>query len=255
MSSRIENIISKVNIPQDLDFKEGCLMLIDKPLDWTSFDVVNKIRFTLKYALDVKKIKVGHAGTLDPLASGLLLVCVGRYTKLINQLQGLDKAYEGTISLGVSTPTFDKESDPDEYFETSHISNKMIYDAANALTGKMMQIPPTYSAVRIKGQKAYSLARRGKVVEMEARPVNIKRFEITNIDGTNVSFNVECSKGTYIRSLANDFGKILNSGAHLSSLRRTRVDKYHVEDALEIEDITKIIDMLAERNICNNNLL
>ena len=253
MSLQLNPVISKTSVPSNVDFREGCLLMVDKPLEWTSFDVVNKIRFTLKYSLGVKKIKVGHAGTLDPLASGLLLICIGKFTKRLKELQGLDKTYTGTISLGYTTPTYDAESEPDATHPVDHITDDLILETANSMLGKLMQTPPIYSAVKVKGQSAYSLARRGKHLVLEPRPVEIKKFEIRKIEGNNIDFLVLCSKGTYIRSLANDFGKALGSGAYLSALRRTQVGEYDVKDAYGIEDITEIIDMLANRNVVDDN--
>jgi tRNA pseudouridine55 synthase len=248
MSFSLEQLISRQVIPSSIDFNAGCLLLVDKPLDWTSFDAVNKIRFTLKYALDIKKIKVGHAGTLDPLASGLLLICVGKYTKGIQFLQGMDKEYTGTITIGHTTATYDAEVEPNASFETNHISEAMIYASAKSFIGPQMQLPPIYSAVKVKGQTAYSLARRGKTVELKERPIVIHKFDIISIEDKVVQFRVNCSKGTYIRSLAHDFGKSLHSGAYLSSLRRTKIGDYDVKDAYSIEDIKNIIDMLASGN-------
>jgi tRNA pseudouridine55 synthase len=248
MSSYPETILSRLQRSEHIHFLEGCLILVDKPLGWTSFDVVNKIRFALKYALNVKKIKVGHAGTLDPLATGLLLVCTGRYTKMINQLQGMPKAYTGTIRLGATTPTYDAESEPDHQFETGHITEHLLLKSMNALTGWIDQVPPIYSAIKIKGQAAYSLARRGKDVKLKPRRIYIDEFKLLERKGNDIDFYVSCSKGTYIRSLAHDLGYLLNSGAYLNSLRRVSIGDYHVNDALHIEDITGIIDMLAAGN-------
>lgn len=245
MSSYPETILSSSRNSEVIDFMRGCLMLVDKPLEWTSFDVVNKIRFSLKYALHVKKIKVGHAGTLDPLATGLLLVCTGKYTKKIDQLQGLPKVYTGTIRLGASTPTYDAESEPDQEFDTSHITDRLLLKSTNELTGWIDQVPPIYSAVKIKGQTAYSLARKGKDVKLKSRRIYIERFDITSREGDNIDFLVSCSKGTYIRSLAHDLGKLMNSGGYLKSLRRESIGEYHVNEALQIKDITEFIDMLA----------
>ncbi len=245
MSGSLKTILSAQQQPQQINFLEGCLILVDKPLAWTSFDVVNKIRFTLKYALNVKKIKVGHAGTLDPLASGLLLICTGKYTKLINELQGLGKEYTGTIRLGASTLTYDAESEPDQKFDTEKITLEQIMEAKTQLTGWIDQIPPIYSAVKIKGQTAYSLARRGKEVELKSRKIQVERFDILSRKGDDLEFFVKCSKGTYIRSLAHDLGKLLNNGGYLSSLRRVSIGEYDLKDAMSIEDITRIIDMLA----------
>ena len=210
----------------DLD---GQLILVDKAPEWTSFDVVNKLR----YALRVKKI--GHAGTLDPLATGLLLVGVGKYTKQLGELQGLDKTYEGEIEIGKTTPSYDLETEFDSETDSSHITEDQIYQAAARLTGDLEQIPPTYSAVRVGGERAYKAAREKRDIKIQPRHVTVYAFDITGIDGAIVSFNIKCSKGTYIRSMASDFGKELGVGAYLKSLRRTSIGDYEVKDAFPIE--------------------
>jgi tRNA pseudouridine55 synthase len=227
-----------------VDFLEGCSLLINKPKEWTSFDVVNKIRFKLKYHLGVKKIKVGHAGTLDPLATGLLIICTGKFTKKLADFQGLDKTYTGKMILGASTPTYDAESEPDAIFETSHLNMELLQKERLAFIGWLDQIPPIYSAIKINGQKAYDLARRGKDVEMKSRRVNITEFEIGSLDSNELDFKVQCSKGTYIRSLAHDFGKALDCGAYLSELRRTKIGEYKIEDAFELEEFANRVDNL-----------
>lgn len=217
------------------DFLTGRLVLIDKPLHWTSFDAVNKIRYALKRKLQVKKIKVGHAGTLDPLATGLVLICTGKMTKQINDFMDLPKVYTGEITLGTTTPSFDLETQADAHFATEHITEQMIKEAAQKFEGEIMQVPPVYSAIKTKGVKAYDTARQGQPVAMKARAVAIHSFEITQINMPQVHFIVHCSKGTYIRSLAQDMGKALQSGAHLSSLRRVAIGDYNVADAVSPE--------------------
>ena len=219
-------------------------MLVDKPLEWTSFDVVNKIRHTLRYTLDIgkkRKVKVGHAGTLDPMATGLLLICTGKYTKQINELTGLPKTYTGTIKLGASTPSYDRESEEDALYPIDHITPEMLKDAVKELTGPIMQKPPIYSAIKKKGEKLYQLARRGEDVEIEPRPVTIESFQILNDDLSNLEFVVTCSKGTYIRSLAHDLGQLLDSGGYLTSLRRDAVGMYPVDKAFDIEEVVEWI--------------
>ncbi|NJY61168.1 tRNA pseudouridine(55) synthase TruB [Salinimicrobium sp. CDJ15-81-2] len=217
------------------DFKAGQILLFDKPLDWTSFQLVNKVRWLIKRNFRIKKIKVGHAGTLDPLASGLLILCTGKSTKLIESLQGQEKEYTGTFTLGATTPSYDMETEVDREFPIDHITSEDILNATKAFSGDIQQQPPVFSALKKDGKRLYEYARSGEEVHIPTRTVNISEFEITNIDLPKVHFRVMCSKGTYIRSLAHDFGKELGGGAYLSSLRRTRIGDYRVEDALSID--------------------
>ncbi len=217
------------------DFKNGQLLLIDKPLKWTSFQVVNKLRGVIKKRFDIRKIKVGHAGTLDPLATGLLIICVGKLTKQINSFQAQEKTYTGSFTLGATTPSYDLETEIDNTFATAHMTPELIYKTALKFVGTINQKPPLFSAIWKDGRRLYDVARAGETVELPTRQVEIKRFEITKIDFPKVDFLVTCSKGTYIRSLAYDFGLALNSGAHLSTLRRTKIGDYKVDDALTIE--------------------
>ena len=221
------------------DFQEGKVLLIDKPLTWTSFDVVNKIRYQIKQLKGIKKIKVGHAGTLDPLATGLLIVCTGKYTKRIHEIQNAEKEYTGTFVLGATRPSYDKETPIDEEFPIDNITDKDIIKAAKNLTGSIKQIPPIYSAQRINGVRAYKKARKNQPIQMEAKQVTISEFEITNIDLPTVSFRVVCSKGTYIRSLVHDLGKGVNNGAFLASLCRTRIGDFKLKDGLSLEEFLK----------------
>ncbi|WP_152287008.1 tRNA pseudouridine(55) synthase TruB [Flavicella marina] len=216
-------------------FKEGQVVLIDKPLTWTSFQVVNKIRWEIRQKFNIKKIKVGHAGTLDPLATGLLILCTGKYTKKIEQYQAQIKEYTGEITLGATTPSYDLESDIDAEYPTAHITEEMIHATTETFIGEIYQKPPIFSALKKDGKRMYELARAGEEVEVTARKISISEFEITHIDFPKVSFRVVCSKGTYIRSLAYDFGKALESGAHLSALRRTKIGEFSVEDAATLE--------------------
>ncbi|NRD21959.1 tRNA pseudouridine(55) synthase TruB [Winogradskyella litoriviva] len=218
------------------DFLAGQVLLIDKPLTWTSFQAVNKLRWEIRQAFNIKKIKVGHAGTLDPLATGLLVICTGKMTKQINIFQGQEKEYTGTFTLGETTPSFDLESEVNETFATEHITEDLIHATTKQFIGKIEQFPPMFSAIKKDGKRLYEYARAGETVEIKPRQVEITEFEITHINQLKLHFRVVCSKGTYIRSLANDFGKALNSGAHLSSLRRTRIGDFKVDDALTPEE-------------------
>tara|TARA_R110000751_G_scaffold113854_3_gene213043 strand:- start:15509 stop:16204 length:696 start_codon:yes stop_codon:yes gene_type:complete len=221
------------------DYLAGQVLLIDKPLDWTSFQVVNKLRWEIRQAFNIKKIKVGHAGTLDPLASGLLVICTGKMTKQIDTFQGQIKEYTGTIVLGSTTPSYDLETEINETFNTSHITEDLIHQTTKQFTGEIDQFPPIFSALKKEGKRLYEYARAGETVEIKSRKILIQEFEITNIDGLNIDFKVVCSKGTYIRSLANDFGKALNSGGHLSVLRRTKIGDFDVKNGLSIDDFIK----------------
>ena len=225
-------------MPTKEDFLNGQVILIDKPLHWTSFQVVNKLRWAIRKAFNIKKIKVGHAGTLDPLATGLLVICTGKMTKQINTFQGQIKEYTGSIVLGSTTPSYDLETEIDQTYPTKHITEALIHDTTKQFTGTIEQIPPVFSAVKKDGKRLYEFAREGKEVEVKSRQVEIETFNITNVDLENLKcdFKVVCSKGTYIRSLAHDFGKALHSGAHLSVLRRTKIGDFHVDDALSIDN-------------------
>lgn len=218
------------------DFKDGQVLLIDKPLHWTSFQAVNKLRWAIRQAFSIKKIKVGHAGTLDPLATGLLLICTGKMTKQIHTFQGQEKEYTGTFVLGSTTPSFDLETEIDQIFPTEHITEDLIHKTTHQFIGVINQFPPVFSAIKKDGKRLYEFARAGEAVEIKSRQVEITEFEITNIDDLELKFRAVCSKGTYIRSLAHDFGKALNSGAHLSELRRTRIGDFKVNDALTPEE-------------------
>lgn len=223
------------------DFEAGELLLLDKPYTWTSFDVVNYIRNFLRVKIIGKKIKTGHAGTLDPLATGLLIVCTGRMTKSIQAIQDADKEYTGTLVLGATTPSFDLEKEIDARYPVDHINEDMVRQAALNLTGPMEQMPPVFSAIKIDGKRAYKFARKEQETIMKARPVEIYDFEVTGIAFPEVSFRVAVSKGTYIRSLVRDFGLALESGAYLKDLRRTRIGSYHIGDALDPRALTEYI--------------
>jgi len=214
------------------DFQNGQLLLIDKPYEWSSFQAVNAIKWGIRRKFDLKKIKVGHAGTLDPLATGLLLICTGAFTKKINTLQGMPKEYTGTLHLGATTPSYDLETEVNHSFPTSHISEASIHEVCSSFIGEIQQVPPVFSALKKEGRRLYDYARKGENVHIEPRKVTIHEFEITAINFPKVSFRVVCSKGTYIRTLANDFGEKLRSGAYLSELRRTKIGDYNVNKAV-----------------------
>ena len=218
------------------DFKNGQVLLIDKPLNWTSFQVVNKLRWEIRQRFNIKKIKVGHAGTLDPLATGLLIICTGKQTKEIYIYQGQIKEYTGTITIGATTPSYDLETEIDKTFSIDHISEEVLKETTKQFIGEIQQKPPIFSAIKKDGKRLYELARKGETTEIKARTVTVSEFEITNINLPKVDFKVICSKGTYIRSLAFDFGVALNSGAHLSALRRTKIGDFSVDKGLSVEE-------------------
>jgi tRNA pseudouridine55 synthase len=222
-------------------FQEGKILLIDKELTWTSFDAVNKIRILLRNHLGIKKIKVGHAGTLDPLATGLIIVCTGKMTKQITGFQDLEKEYETILKLGESTPSFDLESEVDKYFPTDHITEEKVLGVLKGFEGELEQVPPLFSAKYINGTRAYEYARRGSDLELKAQKIKIITIELISFNMPFIKIRVVCSKGTYIRSLARDIGKALESGAHLSELRRTRIGKYNVSNAMSINEFEKTL--------------
>ena len=224
-----------------LDFQTGEMILIDKELNWTSFDVVSKLRNSIKKKLNIKKIKVGHAGTLDPLATGLLIICTGKMTKRINEFSGLNKTYVGKMTIGSTTPSYDLETKPNVYYSTEHINKNLIIETAKKFVGKIDQKPPVFSAVKKDGVRLYKLARKGVKVEVEKREIIIHDFLISSINFPEVEFSLTCSKGTYIRSLAHDFGKELGSGAHLSELRRTSIGDYTVDKSLKLMEFIRNI--------------
>lgn len=225
---------------KDLNFITGETLLVDKPLHWTSFDVVNKLRYNITKKVG-QKLKVGHAGTLDPLATGLLIICTGKLTKQIDLFQAQEKEYTGTFKLGETTPSYDAETEVNLTLPTEHITKEAIQQATQSFLGNILQVPPIFSAIKVEGKTLYKQARKGVEIEIAPRPVEIKLFEITQIEMPFVSFRVVCSKGTYIRSLAHDFGKALASGAYLTTLRRTRSGDFKIEDALSVEDWIKEI--------------
>lgn len=222
-------------------FEEGKVLLIDKPMEWTSFDVVRKIRSALRIK------KVGHAGTLDPLATGLLIVCTGKFTKKINEYMSQEKEYTGSFTLGATTPTYDLESEPTNFLNYDLLTAEQLHQATHSFIGSIQQIPPAHSAIKKDGKRVYELARKGIEVKLDPRTIHIKAFEITHIDLPVVQFRVVCSTGTYIRSLANDYGKVLGCGAYLSSLRRTRIGEFHVNDAMTMEQLNE--DVMKRKEI------
>lgn len=224
-----------------LNITEGETLLVNKPYRWTSFDVIGSLRGLMKHLLGGKKIKVGHAGTLDPLATGLLIVCTGKATKRIEEFKDFDKEYTGTFVLGATTPSYDMEKEVNETFATQHITPEMIHEAARGLSGDIMQVPPMFSAIKVDGKRAYESARKDKDLGLAARPVSVPVFEITRIAMPEVDFRIVCSKGTYIRALARDFGQALQSGAYLSALCRTRVGPHLLSNAHEVEALKTIL--------------
>jgi tRNA pseudouridine55 synthase len=216
-------------------YKNGQVLLIDKPLTWTSFQVVNKLRWEIRQRFNIKKIKVGHAGTLDPLATGLLIICTGKQTKQIDTYQGQIKEYMGTFTLGATTPSYDLETEIDNTFPTAHITEELLHETTKQFVGEIQQKPPIFSAIKKEGKRLYELARKGETTEIKERTVTVSSFEITEIKLPEVGFRIICSKGTYIRSIAFDYGKALNSGGHLSTLRRTKIGNFSVDNALSVE--------------------
>jgi len=217
------------------DFKDGQILLFDKPLEWTSFQLVNKVRWLIRSHCGIKKIKVGHAGTLDPLATGLLIICTGKFTKRIQELQGQEKEYTGTFTLGATTPSYDLETEVDNTFPIDHLNEEVLSNAIPQFLGEIEQYPPVFSALKKDGKRLYEYARKGEEVKIDSRKVSISSFTLTRIDLPEVDFQVSCSKGTYIRSLAHDFGKAVESGGHLSALRRTKIGDFNVNDSYDLD--------------------
>lgn len=230
------------------DFKEGVSILVDKPLNWTSFDVVNKLRYIIKKILGVKKIKVGHAGTLDPLATGLLIIAIGKDTKKINSFQDLPKTYTGQMSLGASTPSYDAEFEPDQHYPTEHITPDMMEKCRTQFIGEIDQFPPAFSALKVDGKRAYKMARKGEIPALKSRKIEIYDFKLNTENFPLLEFEVFCQKGTYIRSLAHDFGKAVESGAYLSKLRRTAIGDYHVDNAFKLDELVELLESINQVN-------
>lgn len=227
-----------------IDFQEGAVLLFDKPLDWTSFDVVNKVRWLLCRKLKVKKLKVGHAGTLDPKATGLVVVCTGKATKMIEYLQATEKCYRATLKLGATTPSFDCETDEDVSFPTEHITRSLVEEVITRFVGEIEQIPPVFSAIKINGKRAFDYARKGKELELDARKVTIFEIMVESFELPELKLMIRCSKGTYIRSLARDIGLALSSGAYLTGLQRTRSGEQNLDEAWSIESFEQAIQTL-----------
>lgn len=224
------------------DFETGQILLIDKPLHWSSYQAVNAVKWGIKTKFNAKKIKVGHAGTLDPLATGLLIICTGKFTKKIAELQGQIKTYTGTISLGKTTPSYDLETEFDAHFDTDHISEQQLLSTAKLFTGDLQQRPPVFSALKKEGKRLYEYARAGETVEIPTRQVSVHSFKIAPNTFPAIEFEIVCSKGTYIRSLAHDYGKALESGAHLSSLRRTKIGDFSVNNAIDAASFKDLLE-------------
>ncbi len=225
--------------PKKYDFQKGEILLFNKELDWTSFDLVQKIRNNLCRTMGIKKLKVGHAGTLDPKATGLMILCTGKATKQIESLQAGEKEYIATLKLGATTPSFDLETDEDKQFETIHITRSIVEEVLKEFVGETDQVPPVFSAVKVDGKRAYHHARKGEDVKLRSRTITISEIELIRFSQTEIAIRVVCSKGTYIRSLARDIGKSLNSGAYLIGLKRTRIGDYRLEDAFSAEFFLK----------------
>lgn len=234
-----------------MDFIEGEILYFNKPLRWTSFDLVNKFRYKLSRKLKVKKIKVGHAGTLDPLATGVMIICTGRATKRIEEFQYQTKEYVATLKLGETTPSFDLEKEVDVVYPTEHISRSMVEEVLTSFVGKIQQVPPVFSACKVDGKRAYDLARKGEEVELKAKTLVIDEIELLNCELPVIKIRVVCSKGTYIRALARDIGVALNSGAHLIALERTRIGDITLDQCMNPEDIDAFLD--NEVKIINEN--
>ncbi|MDE5422980.1 tRNA pseudouridine(55) synthase TruB [Ancylomarina sp. DW003] len=233
-----------IKFEADQDFQAGSFILLNKPYKWTSFDLVNKVKFKIKHKYDFKKIKVGHAGTLDPLATGLMIVCTGKYTKRIDTYQAQVKEYIATLKLGSTTPSFDLETEIDETYPTEHIDNALIDETLKGFLGEIRQRPPAYSAIKIDGKRAYEYARKGQEVEIKEKILVIDEIEVLSWKEDVLKIRVVCSKGTYIRALARDIGQKLNSGAHLIGLERTRIGEFKTDQALEIEDFISYLENL-----------
>lgn len=242
---------------QKLDLVAGATLALDKPLTWSSFQLVNKVRKECCRYLGIKKLKVGHAGTLDPLASGVMILCTGRHTKRIEELQAGRKEYIADIRLGATTPTFDRESEPDAHFPTKHITPELVAEALKRFIGPIDQVPPTFSAVKVDGRRAYDLARKGRDFELKAKPIVIDELELLECKLPDLKVRVLCSKGTYIRALARDIGLALGSGGYLTDLRRTRVGDYSIDQCITLEELEHFLHeqvmTLEEAAACATN--
>jgi len=227
-------------------FEEGRILIFDKPAHWTSFDLVNKIRIMIRAAFGLRKIKVGHAGTLDPLATGLMIICTGPSTRRIEEFMGFEKEYTATIELGATTPSFDLETEIDDHFPVNHITEEMVTEMLKKFTGEQLQVPPLFSAKFIDGKRAYKFARKGQDIELEPVKVNIREIELLSFSQSRISIRMVCGKGTYIRAFARDLGKSLNSGAYISELRRTATGPYKIEEAMDLEKFRLFLEHLKQ---------
>jgi len=236
------------------DFQKGEILVFDKPLDWTSFDLVHKVRYIICKKLNIKKLKVGHAGTLDPKATGILVLCTGKATKKIETLQADEKEYVATLKIGATTPSFDLESIEDRQFETSHITKALLGEVLKKFLGTIEQVPPEYSAIKIEGKRAYEYARKGIAVEIKSKTLEIKEIEILSFSIPEIKLRIVCGKGTYIRALARDIGVALHSGAYLTGLRRTRVGDYDLKQAINLADFLKTQPIITEEELISNDI-
>lgn len=232
-------------------FEEGQVLLFDKPVYWTSFDLVNKVRLMIRNTFGLKKIKVGHAGTLDPLASGLMIICTGKATKTIDGFRDLDKEYVATFQLGETTPSFDQETETDNHYPTDHIDEQLVKEVLRSFIGEQKQLPPMYSAKLIQGKRAYEFARKGEEKELEPVTVFFREIELISFDMPRITVRLLCSKGTYVRSFARDLGQALKSGSYLSSLQRTAIGNYHVKNSYNIENFKEYIEGISSAGVHN----
>jgi len=239
---------------QTFDFQKGEILVFDKPLDWTSFDLVHKVRYIICKSLKIKKLKVGHAGTLDPKATGILVLCTGKATSKIETLQADEKEYVATLKLGATTPSYDLESTEDRQFETSHISKDILVEVLKKFIGTIAQVPPEYSAIKIDGKRAYEYARKGISVEIKPKILEIKEIEVLSYSLPEVKLRIVCGKGTYIRALARDIGEALQSGAYLTGLRRTRVGNFSLEQAIDLDEFLKRRPSDTEIQLISNDI-
>ena len=237
-----------------MNYVDGEILFVNKPLNWTSFDLVNKIRWKISRALNVKKIKVGHAGTLDPLATGVMIVCTGKATRRIEEFQYQTKEYIATLHLGATTPCFDQEKEIDAYFPTAHITEELVNKVIPSFVGEIWQVPPVYSAVKVDGKRAYDYARDGQEVELKAKLLVIDEIEVLNFSLPELKIRVVCSKGTYIRALARDIGEALGSGAHLTALERTRIGDIRLADCWQIDALLTRIEGVQDDNVLDGNV-
>ena len=239
---------------EQFDFHKGEILVFDKPLNWTSFDLVHKVRYIICKKLKIKKLKVGHAGTLDPKATGVLVLCTGNATSKIESLQTGEKEYIATLKIGATTPSYDLESEEDRQFETTHITRDLLANVLKSFIGTIEQIPPDFSAIKIDGKRAYEYARKGIAIEIKPKILEVKEIEIINFDLPEVKLRVVCGKGTYIRALARDIGEALNSGAYLTGLRRTRVGDFNLDQAIDLEDFLTTPPIFKDKHLTTNDI-